>query len=558
MSRKPSNYWEKRSTDLILSLEKDTQYTINDLIRIYEQATKNINKEIENLFKNYSKNNTLDKKVLEQLLNKRETDTHYKNLLKVINSNVKDKELKNNLLAKYNAPAYSYRISRLQALQNNIDMEMLKLGDIEQKTTETRYVKTIDEAYNHTIFDIQKGIGTGFTFSQISSDTLKLMLAEKWIDNQNFSQRIWKNTEKLGNYLKINLTADMLTGKSIQKISRDLSSYMNVGLYNATTLVRTEVNHFANESEALGYEECDIEKYQFIATLDNKTCDKCGSLDNKVFNVKDRKVGVNYPPIHPNDRCTTVAYFDDEIAENLTRRARNENNKSIKIPAGMNYNKWKEKYVNKKMTNSNNNDIINDDKIITVENLLDKINVNVNDYKVFGKYDPFDNTIQEQASKLLNMDELPNIVNIEEYKNYKGDEIVRYVHSYHRKTAEEAYKNTLYGKIQYSENTNSSYGRGIYFGEKSRENGIKEYYSHGDNKCINAKIVKEANIIEFENQRAYIREISKRLSIIPNELQKVYEKETSLLFMLDNVDGIKIKSNGYYCIYNRKVLIINE
>jgi hypothetical protein len=28
--------------------------------------------------------------------------------------------------------------------------------------------------------------------------------------------------------------------------------------------------------------------------------------------------------------------------------------------------------------------------------------------------------------------------------------------------------------------------------------------------------------------------------------------------MLDKVDGIKIKSNGYYCIYNRGVLIINE
>lgn len=352
MSRKPSNYWEKRSTSLMLSLEKDTQYTINDLIKIYEKATNNIDKEIETIFKNYSKNNVLDKKVLKQLLNKKETDTHYKNLLKVINT-IEDEDIKKKLLKKYNAPAYSYRISRLQALQNNIDIEMKKLADLEQTITEARYVKTIDEAYNHTIFDIQQGTGVGFNFSQLDADSIRLMLAEKWIDNQNFSQRIWKNTEKLGNYLKINLTADTMSGKSIQKISRDLASYMNVGIYNATTLVRTEVNHFANESEALGYEECEIEKYQFIATLDNRTCDRCGSLDNKIFNIKDRCSGENYPPLHPNDRCTTVAYFDDETEPNLQRRAKNENGKYIKVPANMNYSEWKEKYINKSFKDSN-------------------------------------------------------------------------------------------------------------------------------------------------------------------------------------------------------------
>lgn len=354
MSRKPSNYWERRSTNLMLSLEKDTQYTINDLIKIYEKATKNINKEIENTFKNYSKNNVLDKKVLTQLLNNKEADIHYKNLLNVINTNIKDDKLKKKLLAKYNAPAYSYRISRLQALQDNIDIEIKKIADLEQIITEARYVKTIDEAYNHTIFDIQQGVGVGFNFSQLNTDNIKLMLAENWIDNKNFSQRIWKNTEKLGNYLKINLTADTLTGKSIQKISRDLASYMKVGLYNATKLVRTEVNHFANESEALGYEECGIKKYQFIATLDNRTCDRCGSLDNKIFNVKDRKTGINYPPVHPNDRCTTIAYFDNEIEDNLQRKAKDENGKYIKVPANMNYNEWKQKYV----TNNSKNDII--------------------------------------------------------------------------------------------------------------------------------------------------------------------------------------------------------
>lgn len=289
MARAPKNYWEKRSTELMKRLEKGTENTINSLIQAYEQATKNINKEIANIFKNFAKDSELDKETLMQLLNKKESKQYYKNLLEVINNNITDESIKKKLLAKYNAPAYSYRISRYQALQNNIDVELKKLANIEQDITKIRYVDTIKEGYYHNIYDIQKGIGLSFDFAQIDNRTINLMLNENWTNDANFSQRIWNNSEKLGDYLRTQLTADTMSGKSIAKISKELSEYMNVGLYNATTLVRTEVNHFANEAEMLAYEELDIDKYRFIATLDNVTCKHCAELDNKVFNVKDRK-----------------------------------------------------------------------------------------------------------------------------------------------------------------------------------------------------------------------------------------------------------------------------
>ena len=289
MARKPLDYWEKRQTELMKRLEKGTENTIKGLIESYEQATKNINKEISKIYKNYSKSDVLDKKVLNQLLNKKETDTYRRNLLTTINNNIKNEDIKQKMLLKYNSSAYSFRISRYEQLQESIDLELKKLADAEQEITKIRYVDTIQEGYYHNIFDIQKGIGIGFSFSQIDNKTINLLLNEKWTDNANFSQRIWKNSEKLGNYLRTQLTADTMSGKTIQKIVSELSSFMNVGLYNATTLVRTEVNHFANEAEMLSYEELDIEKYRFIATLDNVTCKHCAELDNKVFNLKDRQ-----------------------------------------------------------------------------------------------------------------------------------------------------------------------------------------------------------------------------------------------------------------------------
>lgn len=289
MARKAINYWEKRSTELMKRLEKGTENTINSLVEVYEQATKNINKEIAKIFKNYAKDDVLTKETLTKLLSKQETKQYYENLLEVINNNITDEKTKKKLLAKYNAPAYSYRISRYQALQENIDVELKKLANIEQRITETRYVDTIKEGYYHNIYDIQKGIGLGFDFAHIDNKTINLMLNQNWVDNANFSKRIWNNSEKLGNYLTTHLTADTMSGKSINKIASELSEFMNVGLYNATTLIRTEVNHFVNESEMLAYQELDIDKYKFIATLDKVTCKHCAELDNKVFNVKDRK-----------------------------------------------------------------------------------------------------------------------------------------------------------------------------------------------------------------------------------------------------------------------------
>ena len=61
--------------------------------------------------------------------------------------------------------------------------------------------------------------------------------------------------------------------------------------------------------------------------------------------LKPESHGQNYPPIHPNDRCTTVAEFDDEAIEGLQRRARDENGKSILVPQNTTYEQWKQEYM---------------------------------------------------------------------------------------------------------------------------------------------------------------------------------------------------------------------
>ena len=74
---------------------------------------------------------------------------------------------------------------------------------------------------------------------------------------------------------------------------------MNASYKNAVRLVQTEHSYVMNEASKYTYEDLNIGKYEFLATLDKSTCKDCGKLDGKVFNLKDAITGLNYPPLHP-------------------------------------------------------------------------------------------------------------------------------------------------------------------------------------------------------------------------------------------------------------------
>jgi uncharacterized protein with gpF-like domain len=96
----------------------------------------------------------------------------------------------------------------------------------------------------------------------------------------------------------------------------------------------------AGQTTAVAYNECGIEKYEYMATLDSRTSAKCSGLDGKIFDLKDKEVGVNYPPAHPHCRSSVACVIDGLVRENLTRAARDANGKSVYVPRDMKYNSW--------------------------------------------------------------------------------------------------------------------------------------------------------------------------------------------------------------------------
>ncbi|MCY9523623.1 phage head morphogenesis protein, partial [Paenibacillus larvae] len=62
----------------------------------------------------------------------------------------------------------------------------------------------------------------------------------------------------------------------------------------------------------------------------------------KVFLLSEKKEGVNFPPLHPRCRSTTVAFFDDETG---VRAAKGKNGKTYYVPSDLNYAEWYKQFV---------------------------------------------------------------------------------------------------------------------------------------------------------------------------------------------------------------------
>ncbi len=118
----------------------------------------------------------------------------------------------------------------------------------------------------------------------------------------------------------------------------EIRQRFNVGSFYAERLIRTETNHFENETEFIAYQEMGIDQYVFVATLDGRTSDMCRSHDGQIYKMSERQEGYNYPPLHPFCRSTVRGYIGKDYEPKM-RSARNKLGGKYFVP-NMSYNEW--------------------------------------------------------------------------------------------------------------------------------------------------------------------------------------------------------------------------
>ncbi|MTN82209.1 phage head morphogenesis protein [Turicibacter sanguinis] len=342
---KSDTYWSNRSNKRMETYHKDSNRVILKIAKAYEEAIKEINQNIERMLDNFMIGNALTKLEAKKFLNqkiKNEVINQYKKILPTI----EDEKLKQKIIAHIESQAYGARITRLEALKQNIYLNLATVADVELRESEKLYIRTMNKAYYLNCYDIQKGIGIGFNIAAMPTDVIEEILKTNW-SGMHYSDRVWRNSQVMAKKLEQVLLKGVMTGKSYRKLAIELEEMSEDGVFAAERLIRTEMTYISNQAELQSYKECGIEEYIFVATLDSRTSKPCRKMDRKRIKISDAVVGENLPPLHPWCRSTTRMGIDDGVLATMRRRARDpQTRKTYLVPANMSYSEWKAQFTN--------------------------------------------------------------------------------------------------------------------------------------------------------------------------------------------------------------------
>ncbi|MCI1958844.1 MAG: minor capsid protein [Clostridia bacterium] len=352
---KNAEYWRTRQEILQNNLMKKADDLIPEIEDKYQTAINDMDKEIQSFYERFAKNESLTIADARKILNSDERKRFQMDLKEYIK-----KGEENGISADWEKQLESasdiHRIDRLRALQMQMREKVEELSGYKQKGLDKTLADVYKEGYYKNIFEIQKYVGTGSAFAVLDQKKIDTVLAKPWTyDNQTYSDKIWQNRDRLNYALDKALTQGIIRGQAPDKVSRQIAKELNMELSSTKRLVLTESAAFSSMASQDSYKELGVEKVEYLTTLDDKTCEMCAPMDGKVFDMKDFEMSVNAPPLHPNCRCTTVPYFNDEFTQDEKRAARDSEGKSYTVPGDMTYRQWKEKYVD----NASENDIIN-------------------------------------------------------------------------------------------------------------------------------------------------------------------------------------------------------
>lgn len=194
-----------------------------------------------------------------------------------------------------------YKFNRYFNLINNINKEMTVLGQKELPIYEKHFIRLYNE--NTKIIEGEFGLG-----ASINEERAKRVVNSIWCsDGKHWSDRVWAHKQELSVRLEQGLIDCVARGASRDELSKQITKDFSTSFSNADRIARTELSHIQNQSALDKYRDAGITHYQFLATLDNKTGERDRELDGKIFPIDAAATGVNFPPIHPNCRCTVLA-----------------------------------------------------------------------------------------------------------------------------------------------------------------------------------------------------------------------------------------------------------
>lgn len=203
----------------------------------------------------------------------------------------------NRELAIYNL---KMRVSRLEALQQELDLQMIALANEEEKKTE----KFLKGEYLQGLKS-QAGI-LGVSEGATVSTAMKQAI-DRNFNGATWSSRIWDRQNALRDIVKRATTDLLILGKNPTQIISKLRKEFGVSAYQAERLAVTEGSRVAMAAQKDSLESQGYDEYEYVA--EPSACKICALFDGKIFKVSEMEPGRNCAPMHPFCRCGAAAHY---------------------------------------------------------------------------------------------------------------------------------------------------------------------------------------------------------------------------------------------------------
>lgn len=322
--------WQTRFEELEKEQFEESNNFFQELAALYLLTGDNIKKEISNWFSKYDKINLSE---ANKLLSPKELSIFKTNVKQYLNSSVDSKWIK-----ELEDIGSKVRVSRLNALTVQTQQHVETLYKFELDGLENLLKNIYSNGYYKNGYELQKGLNFYESFSKLDSDDITKLLYKSWTaDGQRFSDRIWTKKATLVDFLNTELTQSIVKGEKPNKLIDKVVKKFDVTRGQAGRLIHTESSYFYSAAQEQAFRETGVEKFRFVATLDDRTSDICREMDGKVFNMSEWEVGVTVPPLHCNCRSTTTPHFEGNVKERFARGGN--------IKEDLNYKEWYKKYV---------------------------------------------------------------------------------------------------------------------------------------------------------------------------------------------------------------------
>ena len=340
-----AEYWKLRFEQLEQAQNQKGVKAYADIERQYKEAQKQLEGQIARWYQRFATNNGISLAEARQYLKGADLKEFKWDVQEYIKYG-QDNALNSGWMKELENASAKYHISKLEALKVQTQHSLEVMYAKQFGTMHGALSDAFESGYYHTAYELQHGFNVGWDIAGLDQAQIEKVLAKPWAaDGYNFSERIWGNKNKLISEVHNELSRNIMLGADPQKAIDSLAKKMNTSKNNAGRLVMTEEAYFSSAAQKDCFESLGVEQYEIVATLDSHTSDICRSLDGKHFPMKDYQPGVTAPPFHVYCRSTTVPYFDEQfdIGEQAARDE--ETGKTYYIPDDMNYQEWKETFV---------------------------------------------------------------------------------------------------------------------------------------------------------------------------------------------------------------------